>query len=679
MKNIKIKSVIYITLICFFCTKLNAQNQWNLNSYHSYSSYIDLNCSLNGESNGTESFLFYADNRSKSNVSFTVNYTIIDNCGKSHSGSWSTYTIEAGQRASSFESVYTGCPIQKGKGHLVKNITCTVTNFKDLSKNEINTKSSTNTSANSSGVTTESASQRQYRQQQERIAETQRQSQEQSKEFVNNATELVGLVGNMFASNSADREKKEAKKEALREEQRKADAKQLENTTNEYLAIAYHNRNAATAGDRAAIYKMGNSYLRIDDIDESIKWFQKGIDLKQPESMAGMAKVYLAKVNHANNSGDKNAYSEALNKAFYWYEEAAYNGSVEALEFYMKVSGDWMSRHVEADAYYRGKSNALILSIKQNDRYIKVLKDNVGRYPFALHLLEENFKYEEKPKQNLLKKAAKAKAENKAEEAFTLYKKAFDNYYSHEAMYELGLYFEEKAIKTDSLKLKNKSLFYLRASGNLGNEKAMLRLAENLKTGKGITIDAKESDLWYARLEESKQNGPYIFKKADSLLVQSTNYQSQHTREKAKDLLIEAAELGNRNAMLEVMDYYRKNNNKYMADLWDKRYERSRYETFQEKPMLFLPEKALYSFVGEYESQNKALIVYIKKIGRELYISALINGKSESQEIMLPVDANTFLNDGFHLQFLKENGVVKKLQFIEQEGEKRFVDLIKVK
>ena len=102
-------------------------------------------------------------------------------------------------------------------------------------------------------------------------------------------------------------------------------------------------------------------------------------------------------------------------------------------------------------------------------------------------------------------------------------------------------------------------------------------------------------------------------------------------------------------------------------------------KTFQEKPMIFLPEKALYSFVGEYESQNKGVIIYIKKIGRELYMSALINGKSESQEIILPVDATTFSNDGFHLQFLKENGIIKKIRFIELEGEKRIFEMIKVK
>jgi len=223
MKNIKIKCIVYTVLISFCSTKLHAQKQWNLNAYHNYSSYIDLNCSLNGESNGTEAFLFYADNRSESKISFTVNYTITDNCGKSHSGSWSTYIIQAGQRGSTVESVYTGCPIQKGKGHLVKNITCTVSNFKDLSKNESNsTSSSTNTSSNSSFATTQSASQGQYRQQQESTTESQ--SEALSKQLVEDGTELVGMVSNLFASNSAAREKKLLKRAAAKslEEKEKA-------------------------------------------------------------------------------------------------------------------------------------------------------------------------------------------------------------------------------------------------------------------------------------------------------------------------------------------------------------------------------------------------------------------------------------------------------------------------
>lgn len=65
--------------------------------------------------------------------------------------------------------------------------------------------------------------QRIYQQNQQRIAETQRRSQEQSEQFVNGATELVGLVGNIFEQARIDREKKEARQEeaAQRERQRR--------------------------------------------------------------------------------------------------------------------------------------------------------------------------------------------------------------------------------------------------------------------------------------------------------------------------------------------------------------------------------------------------------------------------------------------------------------------------
>jgi hypothetical protein len=289
--------VLLITLfIIANSNKTFAQNQWNLNAYHDYTTYIDLNCSLNGESNGTEYFAFYADNRSESKISFTVNYTITDNCGKSHSGSWSTSIIQAGQRGSILESVYTGCPIQKGKGHLVKNITCTVSNFKDLSKNESNlnankiteqqkekeeTKNSspTSTSYYNSSTTTNSKpkqptwqerdaqikaeNQRIYQQNQQRIAETQQKSKEEGEKFVNDAVELGGMIGNMMESNRKDREKKEAKKLALKKEndeyyakldqQNKENIKAVNQTINKYLV-------EARKGNEDAVQKVIEAY-----------------------------------------------------------------------------------------------------------------------------------------------------------------------------------------------------------------------------------------------------------------------------------------------------------------------------------------------------------------------------------------------------------------------------------
>jgi hypothetical protein len=57
-----------------------------------------------------------------------------------------------------------------------------------------------------------------YQQNQQRIAETQRRSQQQSEQFVNGATELIGMVGNIFEQARIDREKKKQRRQMPKRE-----------------------------------------------------------------------------------------------------------------------------------------------------------------------------------------------------------------------------------------------------------------------------------------------------------------------------------------------------------------------------------------------------------------------------------------------------------------------------
>jgi TPR repeat protein len=415
MKNIKIKSVIFTALICIICTKLHAQNQWDLNAYHDYSTYIDLNCSLNGESNGTEAFLFYADNRSESKISFTVNYTITDNCGKSHSGSWSTSIIQAGQRESIFKSVYTGCPIQKGKGHLVKNITCTVSNFKDLSKNESNsTSSSTKTSSNSSVGTTESASQRQYRQQQELITETQRQSEDQSKEFVNNATELVGLVDNIFASNSADREKRLAKKAAAKDFEVQQKAKMEEDIAADNRGIEYRN----SLGDNITIDQIQSQYRDLHKYGKNEE-----------------AKIWLKKATN--------------------FFEAKLNAAYDPLEK-KKIFIDYINGS-DCYLYYRtGDSSVIDLLATINDRTFADVDDVVKWFTRYIDYYENN--------------SDAIKANKTAEYMYKLAQLYFNGYKGETQIGPKGMIINQAGQNQE------KAIYWYTKAADKGNERAMYQL-----------------------------------------------------------------------------------------------------------------------------------------------------------------------------------------------------------
>lgn len=282
------KLVLLITLfIITNSDKTFAQNtSWNLNPYHDYPTYINLQADVTGYLMGDDNILFTAKNLSNSEISFYVTFTIIDVCGISHSAQWPSGFVSLKSGAIDKEVLLLETKCKKGKNAKtsIASITCKVTGFTDLtqvankykeeqklkqqkldeekakrekiafdkevqqiraqkekeriSAEKEETKSSSATSTSYYNNTTPTTSkpkqptwqerdaqikaenQRIYQQNQQRIAETQRRSQQQSEQFVNNATELIGLVGNIFEQNRIEREKKEAKQEAAAQRER---------------------------------------------------------------------------------------------------------------------------------------------------------------------------------------------------------------------------------------------------------------------------------------------------------------------------------------------------------------------------------------------------------------------------------------------------------------------------
>lgn len=579
MNNIKIKSVIYLVLFCIFCTKLHAQNQWNLNAYHDYSTYIDLNCSLNGESNGTEAFLFYADNRSESKISFTVNYTITDNCGKSYSGSWSTSIIQAGQRESIFKSVYTGCPIQKGKGHLVKNITCKVSNFKDLSKNESNSNkiteqqnktytststpsvnptsnsnSSNNSQANRSTTTGSTYLQRQaaieadqlkkYNEQRERIAESQKQSQELSTQMVQGTTELAGMLGHIFAQNRKDREKREAKKDAARLALVQEEQAKKQEWDDLFSWSAQRNLEAFAAGDESALIGLGYDKLILDKPDEAEKWYGEAAERGDVRGMIGMANVTEYRLVKLTKYGvkrsDKKQIEEMKSLMLQWHEKAIMAGSIEACSTIVAL--------YKADP--RMTSFALL---KGEKRIISILKrgERVGYMTPFRHL---GIIFAAEGSRLYVEYAAKKRMADTTGATGLLYLAA-DNY-SPDALVEiLKIYATEHLQNADTAKVMQ----ILSKAAMLGNIEAIDNLIFCYSTGFGVKINPEKVAFWNSQRALYLQYGTDLFTAAHNLhskgqteyLLSNTNYK------KSMEYYLEAAALGNAKAMESISFYYK--------------------------------------------------------------------------------------------------------------------------
>ena len=599
MQNIKTKSLILTTLICIFCTKLHAQIQWNLNAYHDYSTYIDLNCSLNGESNGTEAFLFYADNRSESKISFTVNYTITDNCGKSHSGSWSTNIIQAGQRGSSFVSVFTGCPIQKGKGHLVKNITCTVSNFKDLSKNESNSTSANtytptttatspattplpksvysgsipnNSSNNTQAKTTTTAGstslQRQaaleaeelskYNEQRQRIADQRKADEAASQQFAQNATELVGLVGNALADARAEREKKEARKEAERAQQRKK-AQEMEDFRNSQMLIHLEKANN---GDFDAMVLLGEDYIRLSEAENAETWFRKVAARGDVRGMLGMAQVVQLPISKAlkKESGgeSKKEMVDQLAMAVSWYEKAAYAGSITAVK--------------ELISIYLGSPVFPYKTMKKDEKIIAILNKSAEMgYAVPLRFLYNLYRDEGV---NLYNKALKKIESKDYSPGVKLYTEAIEKF-SPEAMTNLGRMYFTGEFGTPVNKREGLELWLKAAI--LKNETACENLGYAYREGDGITVNQDESKFWYKVAELVRLFGGDPIEKSEEIYKKAFALDLLEDYDGAFPLYLKAANMGNIKAMSNLSHYYYMGygvpENQRLSEVWKKRSE----------------------------------------------------------------------------------------------------------
>jgi hypothetical protein len=162
------------------------------------------------------------------------------------------------------------------------------TNSTNSSNNSSITAPSYGTSSPTNSTTTETASQRQYREQQERSAETQRQNEAASKQFVSDATELVGMLGNMFASNSAAREKKLERKEAERKEK---EAQKIKSEENRKIYLAHRQEKLIELNNSLAYYlpqaKRGND----DAVTKLIDIYDKKIEFNVENTLNTKIKV----------------------------------------------------------------------------------------------------------------------------------------------------------------------------------------------------------------------------------------------------------------------------------------------------------------------------------------------------------------------------------------------------
>lgn len=201
------------------------------------------------------------------------------------------------------------------------------------SNSTTSTTSNNSTQTTTTSTPTETASQRQYREQQERVAQIQQQSEVQSKQFVQNATELVGMVGNVLADAREAREKKLAKKEAAQE----AEKQRIELEKLKTLEKIKDNMPQAEAGDITAINTIAYCYRQLSDFETARIWYMKSVDKNSIEGMIGMANVtnynILTKWKLIKGGNLKQELKDSIQVPVGWYKKAANLGSSEAYHY----------------------------------------------------------------------------------------------------------------------------------------------------------------------------------------------------------------------------------------------------------------------------------------------------------------------------------------------------------
>jgi hypothetical protein len=290
--------LIPLLLTVCFANKSQAQAfSWDLDSYHSYSTFIHLEFSSNGLAIGEDNSRATVRNLSSSTISFGVKFLIKDFCGNTTTEYWAGgVTLKPGEEEKEIYSVTNRCKEVKKDGNSstgIASVTCQVMNFKNITQLENNLKaeqkkkdddrekqqladaakqkqqtqapssyySSQTTRTSNSGTTTSAPAkptwqetnerirqenQRAYEQQQARIAAQEKSNKEFSDKFVSDASELVGMVGNIIAQNKRDKEKKEMRKqeEARALQQQREDAARERAELQRFLAQRRDLRNS---------------------------------------------------------------------------------------------------------------------------------------------------------------------------------------------------------------------------------------------------------------------------------------------------------------------------------------------------------------------------------------------------------------------------------------------------
>lgn len=239
---------------------------WDLDSYHNYSTFFHLEFRSNGLASGEDNSSAYIRNISSSTIRLSMKFVIKDFCGNTTTEIWAGgVTLKPGQEAIEGYSTTNKCKETKKDGQNqtgIASVTCQVSNFKNITEEENEIKaanqkkqedidekraadgkkiaeerrmqtqqtqpagsyyssqnSNKNFPAKAPQSTWQETNARIQAENQQRLAEQQRLRDEQqqalqrgSEQMVNDATELVGMIGNMIRTNRAEKEKKEERR-----------------------------------------------------------------------------------------------------------------------------------------------------------------------------------------------------------------------------------------------------------------------------------------------------------------------------------------------------------------------------------------------------------------------------------------------------------------------------------
>ncbi|MES2650990.1 MAG: hypothetical protein V4663_04585 [Bacteroidota bacterium] len=129
-----------IIVLTFYCLPTSAQNgfKWNLNPYHGYPTYVDLQAESRGFVIDDDKVTVSARNLSNSTITCYVKFTFTDFCGKSTIQWWPAgVTLKSGESTTSSFDINTKCKEIKKDGDRktgIASVMAEITNFKNLTE-----------------------------------------------------------------------------------------------------------------------------------------------------------------------------------------------------------------------------------------------------------------------------------------------------------------------------------------------------------------------------------------------------------------------------------------------------------------------------------------------------------------------------------------------------------------